>query len=56
MQLSSSLRFNKTLVKLDLSNNSFKSCMVKFLLEALLDNVCLSELCLASNLLDDEFA
>jgi len=44
------------LVKLDLSANSFKSCMVKFLLDSLLDNVCLTELNLASNVLDDEFA
>ncbi len=30
--------------------------MVRFLLDSLLDNVCLSELNLASNLLDDDFA
>lgn len=30
--------------------------MVKFLLDSLLDNVCLSELNVAANFLDDEFA
>lgn len=55
-ELSSALRFNKTLVKLDLSNNGLKSCTMKFLLDALLDNVCLSELNLSSNFLDDSFA
>lgn len=56
VELSNSLRFNKTLVRLDLSSNALKSCQVKFLLDALMDNVCLSDLNLSSNFLDDEFA
>ncbi|CDW87985.1 UNKNOWN [Stylonychia lemnae] len=56
IELSNSLRFNKTLVKLDLSSNALKSCQVKFLLDSMMDNVCLTELNLASNFLDDEFA
>lgn len=47
VELSNALRFNKTLVKLDLSSNALKSCWVKFLLDALLNNVCLTELNLA---------
>lgn len=54
--LGNSLRFNKTLVKLDLSNNALKACTARFVLDALLDNVCLTELGLAGNFLDDEFA
>jgi len=56
IQLSSALRFNKTLVKLDLSHNALKSCMANFILQSLLDNVCLSDLNISSNVLDDEFA
>lgn len=43
-------------MKLDLSSNALKSSVVKFLLDSLLDNVCLSELNLSSNFLDDDFA
>jgi hypothetical protein len=43
-------------VKLSLANNGFKSSIVKFLLESLLDNVCLTELDLSGNFLDDKFA
>ena len=56
VQLSNGIRFNKTLVKLDISHNALKSLVAKFLLESLLDNVCLSELNLSANNLDDEFA
>ena len=56
VELANSLRFNKSLVKLDLSNNALKSCIVKFLLDSLLDNVCLTELNLSSNFLEDDFA
>lgn len=56
IQLSNVIRFNKTLVKLDLSHNALKSCMVKFLLDSLLDNVSLMDLNLGSNSLDDAFA
>ena len=56
MTLGNALRFNKTLVKLDLSNNALKACTVRFVLDSLLDNVCLAEIGLASNFLDDEFA
>ena len=54
--LSNSLRFNKSLVKLDLSSNALKPCVARFLLDALLDNYTLSDLSLLSNFLDDEFA
>lgn len=54
--MGNALRFNKTLVKLDLSNNALKACTARFVLDALLDNVCLTELGLAGNFLDDEFA
>ena len=43
-------------MKLDLSNNALKACTIRFILDALLDNVCLTELGLAGNFLDDEFA
>ena len=44
------------MVKLNLSNNALKACTVRFILDALLDNVCLTELSVAGNFLDDEFA
>ena len=56
MDLANSLKFNKTLIKLDLSNNVLKSCTVKFLLASLETNFCLADLNLANNFLDDEFA
>lgn len=56
MNLSKGIKFNKTIVKLDLSKNAIKSCVIKFLLESLLDNYCLAELLLAGNFLDNEFA
>lgn len=56
LDLASGIRFNKTLVKLSLANNALKSSMVKFLLDSLLDNVCLMELDLGGNFLDDTFA
>ena len=37
-KLADSLRFNKTLVKLDLSNNSLTPSVVNYLLDALLVN------------------
>lgn len=54
--LSNALRFNKTLVKLDLGKNALKPCTARFVLDALLDNYCLSEVSFAGNFLDDEFA
>jgi Ran GTPase-activating protein (RanGAP) involved in mRNA processing and transport len=56
MSLAAGLKFNKTIVKLGLANNALKACVVKFLLESLLDNFCLAELSLAGNFLDNEFA
>lgn len=55
INLSNGLKFNKTVIKLDLSNNGLKACVVKFLLEALLDNYCLAELNFSGNFLDNEF-
>ena len=55
-ELALAIEHNTTLVKLDLSDNSLKQCTIKFLLEALIDNTILTELRLANNRLDDEFA
>lgn len=41
---------------MDLSHNALKSCVVKYFLESLLDNVCLMNLNLSGNFLDDDFA
>lgn len=54
--LANALRFNKTLVKLDLGGNALKPCTARFLLDALLDNCCLADVSFAGNFLDDEFA
>ena len=56
LTLADGLRFNKSIIKLDLSNNALKSCMVKFLFESLLDNYCLAHLDMSGNNLDNEFA
>lgn len=56
LQLAEGIRFNKTIVRLDLSSNALKACTVKFFFEALLDNVCVAHLDLSNNLLDNEFA
>ena len=39
-----------------MSNNAMKASTVKFLLDSLVDNNCLTDLKLAGNYLDDEFA
>lgn len=54
--MATALKFNRTLVKLDLSRNCLKSCVAKYILEACIDNVTLSELDLSGNFLDDYFA
>lgn len=54
--LAEAMRFNKTIVKLDLSKNALKSCMTRFLLDGLQDNYCLAHLDLSGNFLDNEFA
>ena len=56
MLLAQGIKFNKTMVKLDLGKNALKSCVAKFFLDSLLDNFCLAELILDGNLLDNEFA
>jgi len=55
-KLADCLRFNKTLVKLDLSNNGLCSPVVNYLVEALRVNIYVSELNLHGNNLNDEFA
>lgn len=55
-QLSNGIKFNNTIIKIDLSNNCIKPCTIKFFLEALLDNTSLADLRLCGNLLDNEFA
>jgi hypothetical protein len=56
MSLANGLKYNKSIVKLDLSNNGLKACVAKFMLESLLDNYCLADLSFAGNFLDNEFA
>ena len=56
LQLQDSLTFNKSLIKLDLSNNGLKSSTAKYILEALYTNQTLSEISFANNFLDNEFA
>mmetsp|Transcript_12756 Transcript_12756/g.21530 ORF Transcript_12756/g.21530 Transcript_12756/m.21530 type:complete len:225 (-) Transcript_12756:230-904(-) len=56
LMLSKGIKFNKTIVTLDLGKNGLKSCVVKFFLESLLDNFTLAHLSLAGNFLDNEFA
>lgn len=56
LALGNALRFNKTLVKLDLGSNGLKACTVRGIMDALMDNCCLNELSVSSNFLDDEFA
>ena len=50
------LEFNKTLIKLDLSNNGMKSVTASYILEALEINQTLSEISFANNFLDNDFA
>ena len=54
--LTKGLLCNRTIVKLDLSNNALKSCVAKFLLDALVENYCLAEIDVSGNFLDNEFA
>lgn len=56
LQLADALRFTKSLIKLDLSNNAIKSCTAKYLVESLLINQSMATLNLHGNLLDDTFA
>jgi hypothetical protein len=56
IQLADAIRFNKTLVKLDLSNNCLKSCTARYLLDALMINQSITDMNFHGNLLDDEFA
>ena len=56
LMLADGIKFNTSLVKLDLSHNCLKSCMMKYIFESLLDNCTISDLNLSSNLLDNEFA
>ena len=51
--LSKGLKMNKTLVKLDISNNSLKASMSQFLTDSLLDNDTLVILDISHNFLDD---
>lgn len=56
LRLGEGIKYNHTLVKLDLSNNGLKACILKFFLESLVDNTSLADLKLAGNFLDNEFA
>ena len=55
-KLADSLRFNKTLIKLDLSNNGLKSRVANYLMEALSVNNYISEVNFHGNQLNDDFA
>ena len=55
-KLADSIRFNKTLVKLDLSNNGLKSRVGCYLIAALVVNTHISEVNLHGNQLNDDFA
>ena len=55
-KLADSLKFNKTLTKLDLSNNGLCSPVANYLLEALRNNIYVSEVNFHGNSLDDVFA
>lgn len=50
------IKFNKSLVKIDLSKNGLKSMTIKLFMEALQDNYCLAHLDLSGNFLDNVFA
>ena len=54
--LSDALRHNKTLVKLDLSNNGLTPRVGSYLIEALMENIYLSEINFHGNQLNDAFA
>ena len=56
IKLADALQFNKSLIRLDLSNNGLKSCTTRFILDSLLINQTLSELSFANNFLDNAFA
>ena len=56
LTIAEAMRFNKTIVKLDLSKNAIKSVTIKWLLDSLVDNYCLAHLDLSGNYLDNEFS
>ena len=56
IHLADALQFNKSLIRLDLSNNGLKSCTARFILDSLLINQTLSEISFAGNFLDNAFA
>lgn len=55
-KLSDALRYNKTLVKLDLSNNGLTTGVTNYLIDSLLVNSYISEVNLHGNNLNDGFA
>ena len=55
-KLADALRFNKTLIKLDLSNNGLVSPVANYLLDSLRVNIFVSEVNFHGNTLDDSFA
>lgn len=56
VQLADALRFNKSLIKLDVSNNALKACTAKYLVDSLKDNQNLTEINFHGNFLNDDFA
>ena len=56
VKLADALIFNKSLIRLDLSNNGLKSCTTRFILDSLQTNQTLSEISFANNFLDNAFA
>ena len=55
-KLADSLKYNKTVVKLDLSNNALTPRVGNYLLECIKPNAYLSEINFHGNRLSDEFA
>lgn len=55
-KLADSLRYNKTLIKLDLSNNGLRSRVANYLMESLSVNNYISEVNFHGNQLNDDFA
>ena len=55
MLLADGIKFNNSLVKLDMSNNGIKACVLRFFLEAMEDNCTLADWDISGNFLDDEF-
>ena len=50
------MKLTKNLVKIDFSSNGLKSCVVKYLMDAMTTNQTVTEINLSNNQLSNEFA